>query len=373
MNIEKIFFRIKKLVRPWLIIAIIATGYCLLVLAQHSWDPMSFVLPGSQFNGGVGELVMGYDGQFAYQIAINPGNAAQFLDVPAYRYQRILYPILAYGTSLGSAAIIPWMLIVINLISLVAGTLATEKILKDHGFSRWYAIAYGLFAGLLISLRLDLTEPLAFALIQWGVLLMGRGKIWRSLPFFALAALGRELIIPFSFACFLYLFFHGRRATSILWGFLSILPFVVWQIFLRTWLGEWGIHSGGNSAAPIEIIPFRGLWRIPITDLNIGILLILMVILIALLPAAISIFVSARKLLSGHYGLGVFILLINALIFLFLPASNLMNITGLVRTTIGLMIAVLDFGALENSKRALNYAQLWLILVIFGEGLIAYY
>ena len=373
MNIAKTFFIFKRLAKPWMITAIIATGYCLLVLAQHSWDPMSFVLPGSQFSGGLSELVMGYDGQFAYQIAVNPADAAPFLDVPAYRYQRILYPILTYIVSLGNKETIPWMLIVINLLSLVAGTLATEKILKDHGFSRWYAIVYGLFAGLLISLRLDLTEPLAFASVQWGVLLIGRGKIWRGLPLFALAALGRELTVTFSFACFLYLFFNRRRITSVLWGFLSILPFGLWQVFLRVWLGEWGIRSGGNAASPFEVIPFRGLWRIPVTDTYIGLFLIVIVVLIALLPAAISIFVSARKLFRGYFGFGVFILLINALLFPFLPTSNLLNMAGLVRTTIGLMIAVLDYGALEQSKRALNYAQLWLLLLLFGEGLIAYY
>ncbi len=369
----KIAYKKKNYYHPWIVTSIIALVYCLFVLAQHTWDPMSFVLTGRQFNSGVGELAMGYDGQFAYHIALDPVNAAPYLDIPAYRYQRILYPILTYITSLGNEVIIPWMLIAINLLCLAAGTLATEKILSNHGFSRWYALGYGLFAGLLISLRLDLTEPLAFALIQWGVFYFDRGKILQSLPFFALAALGRELTLLYGFACFLYLFFNGRRASGILWGFLAILPFGVWQIFIRFWLGDWGIKSGGNSASPFEIIPFGGLWRMHIINDYIGIFLLLMVLMIALLPAAISLFVSLRMLHKRQIGVGVFILLINALIFPFLPASNLMNITGLVRTTIGLMIAVLDFGALEHSKRALKYGQLWLLLLLFGEGLIAYY
>jgi hypothetical protein len=33
-------------------------------------------------------------------------------------------------------------------------------------------------------------------------------------------------------------------------------------------------------------------------------------------------------------------------------------------------VAVLDFGALESSRRALLYSQLWLFLLAFGQGLL---
>jgi hypothetical protein len=68
--------------------------------------------------------------------------------------------------------------------------------------------------------------------------------------------------------------------------------------------------------------------------------------------------------------LGVWILLINALIFPFLPSSTVLSLPGLVRITIGLVVAVLDFGALESSRRALLYSQLWLFLLAFGQGLL---
>lgn len=358
---------------PWIFIALLTGGYCIYTLVINNWDPMAFVVIGSQFDSTNGVTNMGYDGQFAYQIAKDPANASLFLDKPAYRYQRILYPILAHLLALGNIDVIPWMLILINLISLVLGTLATEKILIDHGHCRWYALAYGAFAGLLLSLRLNLTEPLAFALVQWGVLSFDRGHLWRSLPFFALAALTRELTLFFAVACVIALWADKHYRSGIVWGLGVITPFGLWKIFLRLWLGEWGVNSGGARASSFELIPFRGWWGYPHNDPKIFMLLSIFILLVALIPAMAGLIASLRALWNGHQSLGVWILLFNVIIFPFLPTSNVLNLPGLLRITAGLVVAVLDFGAIGSSKRALRYSQLWLILLVFGEGLIAIY
>jgi len=332
---------------------------------------MSFVLIGKQFDPILGVKEMGYDGQFAYQIAKDPLNASPFLDVPAYRYQRILYPIIVYVFSLGNDALIPWLLIIINLISLVLGTLATEKILTNHDFSKWYALAYGGFAGFILSLRLNLTEPLAFVLVQWAILYFDRGKLWKSLPFFALAALTRELTLLFAVASVITLWASKQYRKGILWGFVAILPFAVWQVYLKIWLGEWGIGSGGARASSFEWIPFRGWWGYPHNDSSVFLLLSIFILLVALIPAILGLIVSMKEILKGNYGLGVWILLLNAIIFPFLPTSNVLNLPGLLRITIGLVVAYINFGAIESSHRALRYSQLWLLLLMFGEGFIA--
>jgi hypothetical protein len=362
-----------KTIHPWMMILFLAGGYSIFTLVQQDWDPMAFVVIGKQFDPAQGITEMGYDGQFAYQIAKDPANAAPFLDEPAYRYQRILYPILAHLLAIGNEDLIPCMLILINLISLVLGTLATEKLLQDHGHSRWYAIAYGAFAGLLLSLRLNLTEPLAFALVQWGVLFFDRGRLWRSLPFFALAALTRELTLFFAAACVITLWADKRYRSGVIWGLGAIIPFGLWQVFLRLWLGEWGVNSGGARASSFELIPFRGWWGYPHTDPKIFILLSIFILLVALIPAMIGLVVGLQALWKGKHGLGVWILLFNAMIFPFLPTSNVLNLPGLLRITIGLVVAFLNYGAIQPSQRALRYSQLWLVLLVFGDGLIAIY
>ena len=359
--------------RPWILISLLTTFYCMYTLEEQNWDPMSFVMIGKQFDPTQGVTEMGYDGQFAYQIAKDPANAAAFLDEPAYRYQRILYPFLAHLLSLGNIDVIPWMLILINIVSLILGTIATEELLIHHNHSRWYALAYGAFAGLLLSLRLNLTEPLAFAFVQWGILFFDRGYLWRSLPFFALAALTRELTLFFAAACVITLLANKHYRSGVVWGLGVVIPFGLWQIFLRLWLGEWGVNSGGARASSFELIPFRGWWGYPYNDPEIFMLLSIFILLVALIPAMAGLIASLRALWNGQQNLGVWILLFNVIIFPFLPTSNVLNLPGLLRITIGLVVAVLNYGAIESSKRALRYSQLWLILLVFGEGLIAIY
>jgi hypothetical protein len=359
--------------RPWTIVLIVTTIYCLTILLQNAWSPYSFIQIGKQFDPEHGTLQLGYDGQFAYQIAVNPLGAAAYLDIPAYRYQRILYPLLARFLGLGNPTAIPWVMILINIISITLGTLATEKILTAHNLSRWFALVYGLFAGQLLSLRLDLTEPLAFMLVQWGVHFFDRKWYGWSGIFFVLAILTRELTILFAGACMLSLFFGGQKLRGIFWGAVVLLPFGLWQVFLRFWLGNWGINSGGAFASSFEIIPFRGWWGYQTSATQVFVLFSIFVLLVALIPATAAIVTGVKALFNHRWGLGVWILLLNGLIFPFLPTSNILNPPGLVRMTIGLVAAVLDYGAFESSKRALRLSLLWLFLLAFGEGLIAVY
>jgi len=358
--------------RPWLLCVLLASIYCLATLARLNWNPMEFVAIGKQFDPVQGSAAgMGYDGQFAYQIAIDPLHAAAYLDMPAYRYQRMLYPLLARVLALGNPAAIPWALLGINLASLALGTLATELILVKHGRSRWYALAYGLFAGLFISIRLDLTEPLAFALVQWAVLYFDRGRLGRSLLLFVLASLTRELTLIFAAGCVLSLLCNQRWRSALLWGGAAVLPFGIWQIVLRLWLGSWGVGSGGLWASPFEWVPYRGWWGMAYTQSpERFILLSLVILLVALVPATLAIAAGLRAISRRRFGPGVWMLLLNALIFPFLPSSNMLHIPGLLRVAIGLVAAVINYGAFESSPRALRYSQLWLLLLVFGEGLI---
>src|SRR5437016_499901 len=71
----------------------------------------------------------GYDGQFYYQIARDPLQAAQYLDQPAYRYQRIVYALLVAVLSVGQVSLIPYMLLLVNFVSVVLGTELVARLL----------------------------------------------------------------------------------------------------------------------------------------------------------------------------------------------------------------------------------------------------
>lgn len=354
------------------VVAVCVLAYVIASLAQHSWDPMSFVIVGGAFDPTVPNDSLGYDGQFAYQIALRPLEAWRYVDVPAYRYQRILYPILARITSLGIPGLLPWTLIAINVVALPLGTATTARILARHGESQWYALTYGLYAGLLMPVRLDLTEPLAYLLVQAGVLALMRGRYrWSSIAL-ALASLTREVTLLFALGVTLDLLCRRSWRRAVVWTSATFAPFALWQVALRMWFGEWGIGSGGALSTPFEWVPLRGWWQMAAHDFRAFALMSLYVLPLAVLPALLSLIVSGKHLIQDSGSPMTWILLANAAVILFLPTSNILDPLGLARITAGLLVAVLDFAASQRRKRTLNYALLWIATLpfLYQDGLL---
>ena len=158
-----------RTLRPWLVVLVLVLAYVGLTLARYQGDPLAFALPGTRYSQSDPQGTWGYDGQFAYYIARDPAGGWRYCDVPAYRYQRILYPLLARALAWGRPEAVAWTLIALNVVALAGGTYFTERLLATWGVSRWYALAYGLYGGLVAGLRLDLSEPLAYGLVQAGL------------------------------------------------------------------------------------------------------------------------------------------------------------------------------------------------------------
>ena len=113
---------------PTLVVGLVLAAYLGLRLFQAQGDPLVFARLGQGFANGAPVGEPGYDGQFAYWIARDPRPTAAgpHLDVPAYRYQRIVYPLLAWALAAGQAAAVPWTLVLINVAAQLAGTCLVE-------------------------------------------------------------------------------------------------------------------------------------------------------------------------------------------------------------------------------------------------------
>lgn len=146
----------------------------------------------------------GYDGEFAYFLALDPQHAAGYLAKPIYRYTRILYPMLVRLLALGKPQLIPWTMILVNLLAMILGTLVAASWLRRKGYSPWFGLLFGLTPGLVIGMQYDLNEPTSIALAAAGMALL----TWEELPrsrhwwlaglAFAVAALAREAYRPAS-------------------------------------------------------------------------------------------------------------------------------------------------------------------------------
>ncbi|MBE0411284.1 MAG: hypothetical protein IBX69_16300, partial [Anaerolineales bacterium] len=165
---------LNQIIFPRLQISILAffaiVVFVVVVLTRHDWDPMAFVMEGTRFREGVPDGTWGYDGQFAYYIALDPLNAPPWMDHDAYRYQRILYPALEWLFSLGGQPVlIPWVMIVINLVCILTATWLLSGMLAERGVPPWVALSFVFFIGVFVALRGNLLEPLAISLSLLGL------------------------------------------------------------------------------------------------------------------------------------------------------------------------------------------------------------
>ena len=352
-------------IRPWQIVGIFCCLYLILVLGANRWDPMSLVIVGSRFDPGLSEGTMGYDGQFAWQIARAPLEGWQYLDKPAYRYQRILYPALAGALSFGQSWLLPWILPLINLIAITTGTWITERILAHFKVNGWYALVFGLNIGMLMALRLDLTEPLAFLFFQLGAWLFFREKWASSAAAFALAALGKEVTLVLIAGFGLALLLRGLHKMTLWWSGIVLGPFLVWQLVLFNWFGTPGIDSGGAMAGSFSFVPLGGWWALLRHDLGAFLFVSALIFPLAILPSLLGLGASLRAILLRDFHPSVWALALQGAVFLFLPSSNMLDPLGVSRFVIGLITALLTFGAYRRSKRVLLYTQVWMLFLVF--------
>lgn len=373
----------ERWLRPWVVVLVLALVYVGLTLARYGGDPMMFALVGTQHSQGDAAGSPGYDGQFAYFIARDPaGGCPQPLcDAPSYRYQRILYPLLAWALALGQSEAVPWTLIAVNVVALVGGTYFTERLLDAHRVSRWYALTYGLYGGLVAGLRFDLTEPLAYGLVQAGLWLWverearrkrqeagGEGQEARkrfavcNLQFglFALAALTKETALIAVAGLLLYLALERRWREAFRLGLIAGLPFAIWQGVLWAWLKSPGLGSGGDMATPFEVIPFMGLLRVTEDSWPAFWLLLAVEGPLFVLPTIWALVVSVRDLWRGRRHPWLTLLLIQAAVLLFLPNSTWREPLAMARLAVGLVAATMLYGAQRRSRRVLLFGFFWL-------------
>lgn len=204
----------------------------------------------------VGFPTSGFDGQYYYAIAQDPwGRHDDFLDVPAQRHSRILFPAVAWAMTGGDAHLLLWALPVINWAAIVGITWMGIRLATHYGRSPWWGsvvpVAINAFAP---ALR-DLTDPLSmFAVCGLLTAWFLRRGVWSFVLWGLLAALSREqnlLII----ALVLFESIASRRFKIVAVLLISIGVWFGWLIVLRQMYGTWPDNSGNIA------VPFAGIWH----------------------------------------------------------------------------------------------------------------
>jgi len=208
----------------------------------------------------------GYDGQFYYRLALTPFTRTQTaagirLDSPAYRQQRILYPLLARALAWGRAAWIPFTLALLNFVLLGVLAFFGAQLATAAGRHALWGLVFPLSVPLLYTMSRDLTEILETTLIAAVLLLRGRHRGAAGL-LLALAVLAREtaLLVAVAIALVTLIEERGqlRRAVARAWPEVlpAILVYVVWQ----SWLWSvWGTTGSMQGAGATLGLPLAGL------------------------------------------------------------------------------------------------------------------
>lgn len=348
---------------PALVVAAFLLGHVAIMLALNHGEVGEMGRLGIRRLSGDPTGFEGYDGQYTYLLAVDPDPAKAVpgpFDVPAYRYQRILYSLVVRALALGQPDVIPWMLIAVNIAAQTVGTFLVGELLATYGASRWYALAYGLWVGYVYSVRLAMTEPLAYAWVAAAWLASRRGREGPAALLYALALFTKEVTVLFSFPHLVWLMLERRWREAGRLALVAFVPFVVFQLFILGWFGRLGLGSGGWHASGFEWVPYNGLWRIGQSGWLALALFATLYLPMAVLPSLWALITAAARVIRREWTLPVLVLGANAAIFPVTPFSTYSEPLGFVRLVCGLVLAVLVFGAYAQSRRVLNYALFWI-------------
>lgn len=355
------------LLSPLVVTLLLAMLLVAVAIALAGGDPLVLARLGTRFTQADPQGSEGYDGQFVYYIARDPSpqTVAAYLDAPAYRYQRILLPLLARALSLGNLDWLPWVLPLIGILSLAGGTWALSVLLAGWGTNRWYALVYGLWAGFSLALVVDLPEPLAYGLVVGGVLALERRRLWLGWCLLGLALFARETTLLFVLAALAAYLSQRQVRRALGLALTTLVPFLAFQAWLWLTFGQPGLASGGAMATPFEMVPYMGLWRIGQTSLVYLLAMLVVFGPTVVLPSLWGVWRSTRHWLEGERNLIVASLFLNALVIAFTPFSTFRETGGIIRFATGLVLSVLLFAGRYHQRRVLNYSVFWVVLNVF--------
>lgn len=310
----------------------------------------------------------GYDGMYYYFIAVDPVNARYYLDSPPYRYTRIVYPLLARIVARGQASAIPYAMVFINVVAMSMCSLLLAICLRRRKLSPWWALVFGLYAGLFLAVTRDLTEPLAYAFVLVGIVLIESGA-WRFVLAaglaFGLASLTRETlaVFPIVYACVLP-FGHRTtgtakhrhlRASLLSAAFLAIGlgPLLAYKFFLAAWMP--GAPDASTVLGP-DHVPFHGITMYFPWDSSR-----VLEILCVVVPAVVCGVMAVRALRIGWRVPELWALLVNVVVFVvFLNSASFFNYTASGRIAAGVVLCSLLCIPSADASGARRRAWLWI-------------
>lgn len=229
----------------------------------------------------------GYDGQFYYRMALGPFNFSRTafgirMDTLS-RFERITYPAFSWLLAAGRSSLVPWSLVLVNVVGLAClGTLGAV-LARDAGRHVCWGLLLPGYFGFVWVLSRDLAEIVTATFVVAGVLALRRRRYLLAAIAFSVGVLSREtaLLVVALLAVEGPLSLVSGRLGAIRRGTAPapapsvgtaprhtepsapalcwLLPgavFVAWQLTARLATGSWPLLTSGQKNLDF---PFAGL------------------------------------------------------------------------------------------------------------------
>ncbi|MBZ0276946.1 MAG: hypothetical protein K8I60_12420 [Anaerolineae bacterium] len=343
---------------------VITTALCGFALANNHYNPLTFARIGTRFSEHDPHGTTGYDGQFVYFIARDGAQAVPLIDGPTLRYQRILYPVISRALSFGRADFVPWVLIAVNILAHSIGAALFTYLLVRIGATPLLGLLYTVWIGELLSVRLDLNEPLCFALSLAAVTAYLHQRHRWTVILLILAVLAKELALIFAAGLALHALSRRMRSWAALLVGAPLLTFLAWWGVMWLWFGTLPTRY---PAAKLHLIPLWGMFTETSPVELIFLALWLGIPAVMLLGLAVYRFWRTREI-----PLGAALLLFGAAFVITMPDVSWQDPIAAYRVGMPLMITGMLFVAQCWPRRVSWLAALWgpaLLVVLMAPTL----
>jgi hypothetical protein len=258
---------------PALIVAMVLALIIGPGLIVYGGNPTGFIRFGREWvrdthppAGAVIDTRTGYDGQYFWALARDPlllhQSTADGFHGAGFRLDRIAYPALAYALAAGQEGALPWTLLMINVLVVIAITVAFAAYARGRGGSGWWALAVGLLPGLQFATMGDVSDALAVAAMLGGLMMWEQGRRWPAAGLLAVAVLAREPMMLAVLAVAVDAGARGwrrrrepralRATVRAAWPAIVIptLVFVAWQAYVHLRHGVAGTGAPATAFQP---------------------------------------------------------------------------------------------------------------------------
>ncbi len=215
----------------------------------------------------------GYDGQFYYRLALDPFTSKVIdfgitLDRPAYRQQRILYPLIVWALSLGCIDCVPALMVVVNFIGLCVLGWLGGLFARHMRLHCLWGLAFPLYPGFLLTLSRDLAEILYACLLLATLLCVRHQKYLPAALLFIAAILTRETALLVAVGA-ISIWLNGiwnQKSSYELPRYFLLSAFLVYWIWQSILLYSWGykVWDDAHRGAVHRLLgwPFVGFFSI---------------------------------------------------------------------------------------------------------------